>query len=250
MNAHPDPRSRMSVVQLLPNVLTLVALCAGLTAIRLAVGGEFDRAAALILVAAMLDGLDGRLARRLQSESAMGAELDSLCDFVNFGVAPALVLHLWAFDGAAGAGWIAALVYAVACVLRLARFNIGSRDPMTSALPKTSFTGVPSPAGAMLALLPLFMANLLPAAAVAGPACAIWMIVVAALMISRLPTPALRPVRVRHDQARLILLAVVGLGAALLTYPWLTLVLLDLAYLLLLAWEWKRRRRSPTRKDG
>lgn len=250
MTVHPDPRSRLSVVQLLPNALTLAALCAGLTAIRLAVGGEFDRAAALILLAAMLDGLDGRLARRMGSESAMGAELDSLCDFVNFGVAPALVLHLWAFGGAGGAGWIAALVYAVACVLRLARFNIGSRDPLASSLPKTAFTGVPSPAGAMLVLLPIYVANLIPGAAVPGPACALWMIAVAALMVSRLPTPAFRPVRVRPDQARLLLLAAVAVGAALLTYPWLTLVLLDVGYLLLLVLGWKQRRRHHARKDG
>jgi len=250
MTAHPDPRSRLSVLQLLPNALTLAALCAGLTAIRLAFGGQFDKAAALILLAALLDGLDGRLARRLRSESAMGAELDSLCDFVNFGVAPALVLHLWAFDGAGGAGWIAALVYAVACVLRLARFNIGSRDQLAAGLPKKAFTGVPSPAGAMLVFLPIFVANLNPALTVPGPVCALWMILVAALMVSRLPTPALPQTSIRREQAGLILLAVVGLGAALLTYPWLTLVLLNLGYLLLLALGWKQRWRQSTRKDG
>ncbi|MCZ0963383.1 CDP-diacylglycerol--serine O-phosphatidyltransferase [Paracoccus benzoatiresistens] len=249
MTAHPDPRSRLSVVQLLPNALTLAALCAGLTAIRLAVEGDFGKSAALILLAALFDGLDGRLARRLRSASPMGAELDSLCDFVNFGVAPALVLHLWAYEGAAGLGWIAALVYAVACVLRLARFNIGSREEIASALPKTTFTGVPSPAGAMLALLPIFVANLIPEAAIPASACALWMIVVAALMVSRVPTPAFRPVRVRPDQARLLLLAAVALGAALLTYPWLTLVLLDTGYLMLLTLGWIRRRPQRTRKD-
>ena len=249
MNAHPDRRFRLSVMQLLPNVLTLAALCAGLTAIRMAVLEEFDRAAALILLAAVLDGLDGRLARRLRSVSAMGAELDSLCDFVNFGVAPVLVLHLWAYGGAGGLGWIAALVYAVACALRLARFNIGSRDPVALATPKTAFTGVPSPAGAMLVLLPIFIANLIPGANVPGLACALWMMVVAALMVSRLPTPAFRPVRVRPDQARLLILTAVALGASLLTYPWLTLVLLDFGYLLLLTLSWIRPRRTPARKD-
>lgn len=249
MNAHPNPRSRFSVAQLLPNALTLAALCAGLTSIRLAVAGEFDRAAALILLAAVLDGVDGRLARRLGSESAMGAELDSLCDFVDFGVAPALVLHLWAYGGAGGVGWIAALVYAVACALRLARFNIGSRDPLASAEPKTTFMGVPSPAGAMLVLLPIFLTNLIPGAVLPGPACALWLVLVAALMVSRLPTPAFRPVSVRPDQVRLLLLATVALGAALLTYPWLTLVLLDLGYLLLLALGWIQPRRRPRRKD-
>jgi CDP-diacylglycerol--serine O-phosphatidyltransferase len=141
MDARPDPRPRLSVAQLLPNALTLAALCAGLTAIGVAFQGAFDQAAGLILLAAVLDGLDGRLARRLRSESAMGAELDSLCDFVDFGVAPALVVHLWATGGEGGRGWIAALVYAVACALRLARFNIGSREPSLAEAPKKTFTG-------------------------------------------------------------------------------------------------------------
>ncbi|TNC70381.1 CDP-alcohol phosphatidyltransferase family protein [Rubellimicrobium roseum] len=249
MDLRPDPRTRLSVAQLLPNILTLGALCAGLTAIRLAVAGDVERAVGLILLAAVLDGLDGRLARRLGSESAIGAELDSLCDFVNFGVAPALIVHLWAYGGAGGEGWIAALIYAVACALRLARFNIGSREPSAAAEPKATFTGVPSPAGAMLALLPIFGANLAPSAVLPAPLCALWLLVVAALMVSRLPTPAFRPVSIRPEQVRLALLAAVALGAALLTYPWLTLVLLDLGYLLLLGLGWVRPGWRLGRKD-
>jgi CDP-diacylglycerol--serine O-phosphatidyltransferase len=239
----------MSVAQLLPNALTLGALCAGLTAIRFAFQGEFGDAAGLIILAAALDGLDGRIARRLRSESAMGAELDSLCDFVNFGVAPALILHVWAAGGSGGLGWIAALVYAVACALRLARFNIGSRDPALTAQPKTSFTGVPSPAGALLAFLPLFWTNLLPGLAPPEPVTAVWLTFVAALMVSRLPTPAFRAVSIRPDHARLLLIGVVGLGAALLTYPWLTLVALDLGYLLLLGFTWSRDRQRLKEGD-
>lgn len=241
-------RPRLPVLQLLPNALTLAALCAGLTAIRFAVEGRFDAAAGLILLAAVLDGLDGRLARRLRSESAMGAELDSLCDFVDFGVAPALVVHLWAYGGAGGEGWIAALVFAVACALRLARFNIGSREPAADDAPKGTFTGVPSPAGALLALLPVFASNLWPGAALPAPLTALWLVLVGALMISRLPTPSFKGVRVDREQARMLLLAAVALGAALLTYPWLTLVVLDLGYLALLGWTWARPK--PPRKDG
>lgn len=248
MRTHRDKRPRLSVMQLVPNVMTLAALCAGLTAIRMAVVGQFDRAAALILLAAILDGLDGRLARRMRSESAIGAELDSLCDLVDFGVAPVLVLHLWAFGGSGGLGWIAALVFAAACALRLARFNISSREAEPAAI-KTGFLGVPSPAGAMLVLLPLFVANMSPSAVAPGPLVSLWIVLVAGLMASRLPTPALRPVRVRPDQARLLLLAVVALGAALLTYPWATLVVLDLAYLLLLVRGWVHHWRRDARKD-
>ncbi|WP_306752993.1 CDP-alcohol phosphatidyltransferase family protein [Paracoccus actinidiae] len=159
------------------------------------------------------------------------------------------MLHLWAYGSAGGLGWFAGLVYTTVCALQLARFNISSRDALATSMPKTSFTGMPSPAGAMLALLPIFAANLLPGAVLPGPACAFWLVTVACLMISRLPTPAFRPVGVRPDQARPLLLGAVALGAALLTYPWLTLVLMDLAYLLLLLLGWIRLRRRPARND-
>jgi CDP-diacylglycerol---serine O-phosphatidyltransferase len=251
MDMRLRPRPALPIASLLPNALTLAALCAGLTAVRFAVQARFDLAVGLILLAAVLDGLDGRLARRFGSESAIGAELDSLCDFVNFGVAPALVMYLWAFGGVGGDGWIAALVYAVACVLRLARFNIGSRDPLAATQPKKSFTGVPSPAGAMLVMLPIYLAHL-GAAALVLPTwlSALWMIAVAALMVSRWPTPAFRPVSIRPDLARVLLLALVGLGAALLTHPWLTLVLLNLGYVGLLIWNWARPKRRRERTEG
>jgi CDP-diacylglycerol--serine O-phosphatidyltransferase len=250
MESRRSPRVALPIETLLPNAMTLSALCAGLTAIRFAVEGAFGVSVVLILVAAVLDGLDGRLARRLGGESAMGAELDSLCDCVNFGIAPALVLYFWGFGGQDADGWIAALVYVVACVLRLARFNIGSRDPITIPAAKKTFTGVPSPAGAMLAMLPIYLGQLAPTAPVPPtPLTALWMVVVAALMVCRLPTPAFRPVRVLPDQARLLLLALVGAGAALMTHPWLTLVLVDLGYLLTLAWLWLSPLRRGARKD-
>lgn len=250
MAARRNPTARLSLVQLLPNAMTLAALCAGLTAIRFAMQDKFDAAIALILLAAILDGLDGRLARRLSSESPMGAELDSLCDFVDFGVAPALVIHLWAYGGAGGIGWIAALLYAVACALRLARFNIGIADPVSVGHPRKTFSGVPSPAAAMLALLPLFVSRLVPGAVLPGSLVGLWLVVVAGLMVTRLPTPAPGPLRIRQSQAPLLLLGMVALGAALLTYPWLTLVVLDLGYLMLLLVGWVGLRRRPTRKEG
>lgn len=250
MEFRPSPRPALPLRSLLPNAITLAALCAGLTAIRLAGQGAFDLAVGLIVLAAVLDGVDGRIARRWGGESAMGAELDSLCDFVNFGVAPALVLHLWAYGGEGGSGWVAALVYAVACALRLARFNIGSRDPAAVPTAKKTFSGVPSPAGAMLAMLPIYVARLGPdLPPIPAPVVAVWMIVVAALMVCRLPTPAFRPVSVRPDQARMLLLAGVAAAGALLTHPWLTLVLLDLAYIAALGLGWARLRRRPP-KEG
>ena len=152
------PRRVMNLWQLLPNFVTVGALCAGLTAVRFATEGRFGMAVGLIIAAAIMDGLDGRIARLLKSESEIGAELDSLCDFVNFGVAPALVLYLWALQDMRAEGWIACLIYAVACLLRLARFNIGNRQPDNDS---NSFQGVPSPAGALLVLLPIFLSNAL-----------------------------------------------------------------------------------------
>jgi CDP-diacylglycerol---serine O-phosphatidyltransferase len=210
----------------------VVALCAGLTAVRLAVEGRFGMAVALIIAAAILDGMDGRLARLLKSESEIGAELDSLCDFVNFGVAPALVLYLWALQDMRAEGWIAALFYAVACVLRLARFNVGARAPDRDM---GSFRGVPSPAGAMLVLLPIYLANALGTSFAAYPwAIALWMALVGGLMVGRFPTPSFKKVAVRAEAASFIVLGFVVLVAALWTYPWVTLVVLDLAYILML----------------
>lgn len=145
-----EPRELL-LLKLLPNLVSILALCSGLTAIRYAIAGNIAIAVFLIGVAAILDGLDGRLARMLKSESAIGAELDSLCDLVNFGVTPALVLYLWDLQAEAQLGWIACLVYAVCCMLRLARFNVGSKSPGEAA-EKTVFIGVPSPAGALLVM--------------------------------------------------------------------------------------------------
>src|SRR6266508_6859518 len=142
---------------LLPNLITLLALCAGLTAIRLAVEDKLEWAVAAIVFAAMLDGVDGRLARMLKGTSRFGAELDSLGDFVNFGVAPALILYFWGLHELGHAGWIAAMVFAICTGLRLARFNVMIDDPNRPAWSGNFFVGMPAPAGAITVLLPLYL---------------------------------------------------------------------------------------------
>lgn len=235
------PKSELPLVQLLPNFLTVGALCAGLTAIRLAVQGQYQYALGMIVLAAILDGLDGRLARLLKSESEIGAELDSLCDFVNFGVAPALTLYLWALQDSRGAGWIAALIFAVCCVMRLARFNVGSRAVAADPGSKSHFVGVPSPAGAMLVLLPMFFAFMAPGLPrLPDAVIAIYMIGIGAMMISRIRTPSFKRVTVAAENAKFIVVAFVALAAALVTYPWETLFALDLAYIAALLWAWRR----------
>src|SRR6185295_749813 len=141
---------------LLPNLITLLALCAGLTAIRLATEDKFEWAVACVVAAAALDGIDGRLARMLKGTSRFGAELDSLADFVNFGVTPALILYLWGLDALKSAGWIAALVFAICAGLRLARFNVMLDDPKRPAWAGNFFVGMPAPAGAIVVMLPIY----------------------------------------------------------------------------------------------
>ena len=145
---------------LVPNVITLLALCAGLTAIRMAFENRYVLALAAIVFAAILDGIDGRLARFLKGTSRFGAELDSLADFVNFGVAPALILYFWGLHELKSAGWIAAMVFAICAALRLARFNVMIDDPDTPAWASNFFVGVPAPAGAITVLLPIYVALL------------------------------------------------------------------------------------------
>ena len=233
----PDAPRELLLLKLLPNLVSILALCSGLTAIRYGIAGNFTLAVLLIGVAAALDGLDGRLARMLKSESAIGAELDSLCDFVNFGVTPALILYMWGLRPETSLGWIAVLVYAVCCMLRLARFNVGSRAPVGEAAEKSSFIGVPSPAGAMLVLSPLYLSFATDHALQPPPVLvAAWMVGIGALMISRVRTPSLKRITIAMDYARYVLVGAVIVVAALLTYPWVTLLALCLSYLAGVLW--------------
>ena len=243
----PEAERELLLLKLLPNLVSILALCAGLTAIRFAISGNFAMAVLLIGTAAALDGLDGRLARMLKSESAIGAELDSLCDFVNFGVTPGLVLYLWGLRAETSLGWIAVLVYAVCCMLRLARFNVGSRQ-VGEAAEKTTFIGVPSPAGAMLVLVPIYLTLALDSAVALPPQLvALWMVAIGALMISRVRTPSLKRIKIAAEYARYVLVGLVVVVAALLTYPWTALLILSLVYLaaILALYLQSLRRRTP-----
>ena len=246
------PRSQkteLPLFHLVPNLITLAAICAGLTAIRFAFQGSIEYAVALIVLAAVLDGIDGRLARALKSESELGAELDSLADFLNFGVAPALTLYAWTLSEPRGAGWIAVLVYAICCVMRLARFNVGIKT--TEGGDKRFFTGVPAPAGALLVLFPIFATKAVPGwPVVPREAISAYMFVVGGLMISKLPTPSLKAAKVRADHARYVLVAVIAIFAALVTYPWVTLFTLDVFYIVTVLVALVQWRRTQPPKAG
>ena len=231
MDDETDPKRErdLPLVKLLPNLLTLTAACAGLTGVRFALLGEYHWAVRLVLIATILDGLDGRLARLLRSQSLLGAELDSLADFLNFGVAPALILYLWTLNEVGGIGWIAALCFTLCCLLRLARFNVGQKDGSASS---DFFEGVPSPAGALLVMMPLVASFAFPEL----PRIPAWVstayvLVIGLLMISRIRTFSFKNVRIPRRSARFVLLGAVLAAALLFIYTWATLLLAMVAYL-------------------
>jgi CDP-diacylglycerol--serine O-phosphatidyltransferase len=238
MNEDGGPR-RIPFRGLIPNAITALALCFGLTAVRFAVSAsqgnleDWQLALACTVIAGVLDGMDGRIARLLRAESKFGAELDSLSDNVAFGTAPALILFLWSLQYAPKFGWAAALALAVCCALRLARFNArldAAEQPHKSA----GFnTGVPAPAGAGLAFLPIFLWLVSGHNPIfqAWPLVMVWTLLVAVLMISSLPTYSWSSIRIRREWRLFTLAGVAILGAALLTATWYTLLALGILYL-------------------
>ncbi len=244
----------LSLRSVIPNAITAAALCSGLTGIRFAIEGDWEKTLFAILLAGLLDGIDGRIARLLKAQSRFGAELDSLADSLSFGMAPALVMFLWSLQDLPRFGWFAALGFAICCALRLARFNaqIDTEDqPHKSA---GFLTGVPAPVGAGLAFLPVYLWLATDEAIFREPLLvAGWMVLIAFFMISNLATLSWRSIRPVKD-LRLPAIALVGLlVAALLTEPWWTLVLICGAYLALMPWgiiRYGRIKRKAAAKAG
>jgi CDP-diacylglycerol--serine O-phosphatidyltransferase len=233
---------------LVPNVITLLALCAGLTAIRLAFEQKLEWALAAIVFAAALDGLDGRIARLIKGQSRFGAELDSLADFVNFGCAPGLILYLWGLHEYGNVGWIAAMVFAICGALRLARFNVMADDPNRPLWTGNFFTGVPAPAGAIIVMLPIYL-NLLGVPKVAATVTLIYTLGIAFLMVSRLPVFSGKRVgkRVPPEMVLPVFVLVVLFFALLIAYPWWVLTLGTLCYLACLPFGWYSYREHERR---
>ncbi|APT56467.1 phosphatidylcholine/phosphatidylserine synthase [Roseomonas gilardii] len=244
----------LSFNRLLPNILTMIGLCVGLNAIRLAFEGRWPAAVALIVVAAFIDGIDGRLARLLKATSRFGAEFDSLSDFVCFGVAPGLILYLWSLDGARGVGFIPCVLFAVCMALRLARFNaaidIGPvvtakgvmPPPPKPAYAQSFFTGVPAPAGAGLALFPVFASLSFHEWGMTGMAAflrhplfvAIVLVLVAGLLVSTLPTWSFKNFKIPREAVLPLLLGAAAYAALLVTEPWAAIAAAGLIYVSLL----------------
>ena len=236
------------VRMLVPNVITLLAICAGLTAIRLSFEGRNELALGAIVFAAILDGIDGRIARMIKGQSRFGAELDSLADFVNFGVAPGLILYFWQLHDLKNVGWIAAMIFAISGGLRLARFNATMDDPNKPAFAANYFTGVPAPAGAICVLLPIYLVFIgfdpLPA-----PLVAVYTLAIAFLMVSRLPVYSGKKLgaKVAPEMVLPVVVLVVLFIAVLIAYPWHLLSVGSLIYLCCLPLSWMSYRRHEQR---
>lgn len=231
----PLRQGGLTLRAMVPNAITAGALCVGLTGIRFAIGGEFAKAVLFVIAAGMLDGIDGRIARMLGAQSKFGAELDSLADSINFGVAPALILYLWSLQEVPRLGWFAALIFAICCVLRLARFN--ARIDLADEPRKAAgfLTGIPAPVGAGLAFLPLYLWIASGNEVFREPALVgIWLVAVAFLLISALPTLAWSKLRPRRSMRLPVIVLVALVVAGLVNEPWLTLVVICAGYLALI----------------
>lgn len=223
----------LPINRMIPNILTLLALCAGMTGIRFALQERWEAAVASIIVAAILDGLDGRVARLLKGASKFGAELDSLSDFLCFGVAPGILLYLWTMKTTGPFGWALALLFAVCCALRLARFNTMLEQPAMPPYAYNFFSGVPAPAAAGLVLMPMILSFEIGDAIVRRPdVVGLFMVVVAALMVSRLPTYAFKKFKVPSAWVLPTMLIVGLIAASAVAAPWKTMSAMLILYIL------------------
>jgi CDP-diacylglycerol--serine O-phosphatidyltransferase len=246
---NPDVRRRrfgsIPVRVLVPNVITLLALCAGLSAIRMSIEGRNELALGAIVFAAILDGIDGRVARMIKGQSRFGAELDSLADFVNFGVTPALILYFWQLHEFNNVGWIAAIIFAISSCLRLARFNTQIDKPSDLPFAGNYFTGVPAPLGALCVLLPMYLVLIglpqLPTTIIL-----LFTLTMAFLMVSRLPVYSGKKLgaRVSPEAAVPLVIFAVLFIAVLISYPWYVLSVGSVMYLVALPLSWASFRKQ------
>ncbi|TPW33429.1 CDP-diacylglycerol--serine O-phosphatidyltransferase [Martelella alba] len=229
------PRLREIPIRLiLPNLITVMALCAGLSGIRQAFEGRFEQAVLMLLIAAVLDGIDGRAARLLKATSKFGEQMDSLADIVNFGVAPALVSYMYILHDASTPGWIAALLYAIAAALRLARFNVMAERKHKASWQGSYFVGVPAPAGAIVVLLPVYLGFLgLVEGRAMALAASVFTVIIGILLVSRLPVWSGKSfgIKIRRELALPMMLVAVLVLALLAGYPWHMLIAGSLLYL-------------------
>lgn len=233
---------KLSLQKMIPNMITLTAMAAGVTAIKFAIVGKWEEAVLAIIAAGFMDAFDGAAARLLKAQSKLGAELDSLSDFVSFGVAPALVTFLWATQNAGRFGWIMSLIFIMAVALRLARFNVSKEEEQPNDPLSKYFTGMPSPVGAGFAVLPLIVSFQTDDAAalkiISNPyVVGFWLILLAAMMVSHIPTFSSKQIRVTHRMSVPALALISILIAGLINETWPTLTFMGVTYLLAMPWS-------------
>lgn len=236
---------RLDFRVIIPNIVTLVALCSGVSAVKFALAGQMNFAATAILVSAILDGLDGQIARALRGASSFGAELDSLADLVNFGVAPALVLYVWGLNDLGNLGWFACLIFIIAMALRLARFNVANnltdQNPSEESFeesdkkqtkPKAYFVGIPAPAAALLALMPLYfdLTGYIDQSKVFSIFIVIYLLLLSGFVVSLVKTFSPKSLRFRSGKAGVLFLMIALLAAALITFTWHSLIIIGTLY--------------------
>ncbi len=237
-NTFPPKKSKrkrfqgLSINRMIPNMLTLMALSAGLTAIRFALDGQWEHATLAIVAAGILDALDGRIARLLKVPSKFGAELDSLSDFVCFGVSPGLILYLWTMQDAGKLGWVLVMLFAICCGLRLARFNVMLEDPDAPAWKSRFFTGIPAPMGGGLVLLPMVFSFQVGEGYFRQPWVAgVFLLVLAGMMVSTIPTYSFKNLKISRQWILPTMLITAGLAVSLINAPWISLSLIGCAYI-------------------
>lgn len=238
----------------LPSALTVLAICAGLTAMRMATTGNVDLSLILLVTAAVLDGLDGRVARMMDASSKIGAELDSLADAINFGVVPAVMVYAIllpdASDSAQGFGWVAALIYCSAIVLRLARFNTLLDDDSAPGYTRDFFVGVPAPAAAVTVLLPIGLLEQFGQGWWTGaPFVSCWLLLIGLLAVSRVPTLSFKSAKLRARVLAPGLFLVAVAAALLFTFPYALMIAVVAGYLLHLPFAWRMQRWVSTRPE-
>ena len=241
----------LSINRMIPNILTLLALAAGLTAIRFGLDGRWEHAVLAIIVAAVLDALDGRIARLLKGASKFGAELDSLSDFVCFGVSPVLVLYLWTMKDAGRLGWVLVMLFTICCGLRLARFNVMMEDHDAPAWQARFFTGIPAPAGGGLVLLPMVLSFQGGEGFFRQPwVVGIFMLVIAGMLVSTIPTYSFKKLKISQHWILPTMLITAAIAIFLINAPWLTLSVVGLAYICSIPLSYRAQQALQTAEGG
>lgn len=241
--------STIPLYKLVPNMITILALCLGITSVRYAMDSKFVTAATLILVAALMDSIDGRMARLLNCSSSFGAQLDSLADIVSFGVAPCLLMYMWSLHliPYKGVGWAVVLIYIACSALRLARFNVQQEDAVESEVSKHFFTGMPIPAAAAMILMPMLITFELTDWVMPGWAVCIYMTWIGIMMVSTIPTFSMKKITVNRMYVPWLLLLAGLLIAGILLEPWITLPLVGIVYCISIPYSMVRYRKMLSR---